>query len=141
MSLNFKPDEERERLDQIFAEIEAEERGETLPKVDTRTQDEIDEDNRNAKIEKLASVERKEFICNVKSMIGNNAFKTKWEKVLAQFIMNSMAPMNIEINLLRNFANAVSKHLESATRSAKEQDNHHYYKIFAESTRTLLEKL
>lgn len=141
MSLNFKPDEERARLDQIFAEIEAEERGETLPKVDTRSQAEIDEDNRKAKIEKLASVERKEFIGNVKAMIGNNAFKTKWEKVLAQFIMNSIAPMNIELNLLRNFATAVQKHLESAERSAKEQDNHHYYKIFAESTKTLLEKL
>ena len=77
----------------------------------------------------------------IKSIIGNDGFKTKWEKILAKFILNSIAPMNEELNLLRNFTTSVSQRLENAERSAKEQDNHHYYKIFAEGVKTLLEKL
>lgn len=134
-----KTDEERARLDVIFAEIEAEERGE--PKPDTRPQAEIDEDNRKAKIRRLSSLERKEFLGNVKSIVGNGGFTTKWEKILSQFILNNIAPMNEEINLLRNFANGVSQRLEKAERSAREQDNHHYYKIFADGVKTLLEAL
>lgn len=141
MALNFKPDEEKARLDRIFAEIEAEERGEKQPEAEPRTQVEIEEENRKAKIEKLSNLERREFIGNVKSMIGNDAFKTKWEKVLAKFILNNISPMNAEINLLRNFASAVAQRLENAERSAKEQDNHHYYKIFAEGVKSLLESL
>lgn len=134
-----KTDEERARLDVIFAEIEAEERGE--PKPDTRTQAEKDEDNRKAKIRRLSSLERKEFLGNVKSIAGNEGFKTKWEKILSQFILNNLAPMNDEINLLRNFAQGVSQRYEKAERSAREQDNHHYYKIFAEGVKQLLEAL
>ena len=143
MSAMIKTDEERARLDRIFAEVEAAERGEVLEPVDTRTrtQEQIDEDNRSAKIDRLANLERKEFIGNVKANIGNNAFTTKWERIMSQFIVNSMAPMNTEINLLRNFANAVEERLEKAERSAREQDNHHYYKIFAEGVRGLLEAL
>lgn len=134
-----KTDEERARLDVIFAEIEAEERGE--PKPDTRTQAEKDEDNRNATIKRLSSLERKEFLGNVKSIVGNGGFTTKWEKILSQFILNNLAPMNEEINVLRNFAQGVSQRLEKAERSAREQDNHHYYKIFADGVKTLLEAL
>lgn len=141
MSAMIKTDEERARLDRIFAEVEAAERGEVLEPVDTRTQEQIDEDNRRAKIDRLANLERKEFIGYVKANIGNNAFTTKWERIMSQFIVNSMAPMNTEINLLRNFANAVGERLEKAERSAREQDNHHYYKIFAEGVRGLLDKL
>lgn len=134
-----KTDEERARLDVIFAEIEAEERRE--PKPDTRTQAEIDEDNRKAKIRRLSSLERKEFLGNVKSIVGNCGFTTKWEKILAQFILNNIAPMNEEINILRNFAQGVSQRLEKAESSAREQDNHHYYKIFADGVKSLLEAL
>ena len=35
----------------------------------------------------------------------------------------------------------VSQRLEKAERSAREQDNHHYYKIFADGVKTLLEAL
>lgn len=142
----IKTEEERARLDVIFAEIEAEERRTnartTGERPDNgRTQVQIDEANRKSKIDKLANLERKEFIGNVKSIIGNDGFKTKWEKILAKFILNSIAPMNEELNLLRNFTTSVSQRLENAERSAKEQDNHHYYKIFAEGVKTLLEKL
>ena len=137
----IKTEEERARLDQIFAEIEAAERGETLEPVDTRTQEQRDEDNRRAKIKRLANLETKEFIGNVKANIGNGAFTTRWEKILSQFIMDRIAPMNEELNILRNFANAVDNRLQKAEKSAREQYNHHYYKIFAESVKLLLEKI
>lgn len=137
----IKTDEERERLDRIFAEVEAAERGETLEPAETRTQEQIDEDNRRAKIKRLANLETKEFIGNVKANIGNGAFTTRWEKILSQFIMDRIAPMNEEINILRNFANAVDNRLQKAEKAAKEQDNHHYYKIFAEGVKTLLESI
>lgn len=137
----IKTDEELARLDRIFAEVEAAERGETLEPAETRTQEQIDEDNRNAKIKRLANLETKEFIGNVKANIGNGAFTTRWEKILSQFIMDRIAPMNDELNVLRNFATAVDIRLQKAEKAAKEQDNHHYYKIFAEGVKTLLDSI
>lgn len=137
----IKTEEEQARLNRIFAEVEAAERGETLEPAETRTQEQIDEDNRSAKIHRLSSLERKEFLGNVKSIAGNDGFKTKWERILSQFILNQLAPMNEEINILRNFANAVDNRLQKAEKAAKEQDNHHYYKIFAEGVKTLLESI
>lgn len=137
----IKTAEELARLDRIFAEVEAAERGESAPEADTRTQQQIDEDNRRAKIKRLANLETKEFIGNVKANIGNGAFTTRWEKILSQFIMDRIAPMNDELNTLRNFATAVDIRLQKAEKAAKEQDNHHYYKIFAEGVKTLLESI
>lgn len=137
----IKTEEELARLDRIFAEVEAAERGETAPEADPRTQQQIDEDNRRAKIKRLANLETKEFIGNVKANIGNGAFTTRWEKILSQFIVNQLAPMNEEINLLRHFAQGVSQRLEKAEKAAREQDNHHYYKIFADGVKSLLEAL
>lgn len=137
----IKTAEERERLDRIFAEVEATERGDTMEPVDTRTQEQRDEDNRRAKIDRLANIEIKEFVGNVKSNIGNNAFTTRWEKILSQFIMDRLGPMNEELKVLRNFTKSVSTRLEKAERTAREQENHHYYKIFAEQVKALLEKL
>lgn len=136
-----KTAEEMARLDAIWAELEAHKDELEEPKPDTRPQAEIDEENRKAKIRRLSSLERKEFLGNVKSIVGNGGFTTKWEKILSQFIMNNLAPMNEEINVLRNFAQGVSQRLEKAERSAREQDNHHYYKIFADGVKTLLEAL
>ena len=136
-----KTAEEIARLDDIFAEVEAAERGETLEPAETRTKEQIDEDNRRAKIDRLSSLERKEFLGNVKSIAGNDGFKTKWERILSQFILNQLAPMNDELNILRNFANAVDNRLQKAEKAAKEQDNHHYYKIFAEGVKTLLDSI
>ena len=121
--------------------MEAAERGETPEPVDTRTQDQRDEDNRRARINRLANLETKEFIGTVKANIGNCAFTTRWEKIMSQFIMNRIAPMNEELNTLRNFATAVNIRLQKAEKAAKEQDNHHYYKIFAECVKDMLEKL
>lgn len=137
----IKTAEERERLDRIFAEVEAAERGETMEPVDTRTQEQRDEDNRRAKIDRLANLEIKEFVGNVKANIGNGAFTTRWEKILSQFIMDRLGPMNEELNVLRNFTKSVSTRLEKAERTAREQENHHYYKIFAEQVEALLDKI
>ena len=137
----IKTEEERARLDAIFAEIEAIERGEIPAKADERTQEQVADDNRKAKIDRLVNLDTSEFLGNVKANIGNDAFKTKWEKVLSQFIVERIAPMNTELNVLRNFANAVSMRLEKAERSAREQHNHHYYKIFAEGVKSLLDAL
>lgn len=136
-----KTAEEMARLDAIWAELEAHKDELEEPKPDTRPQAEIDEENRKAKIRRLSSLERKEFLGNVKSIVGNGGFTTKWEKILSQFILNNIAPMNDEINILRNFAQGVSQRLEKAERSAREQDNHHYYKIFADGVKTLPEAL
>ena len=137
----IKTEEERARLDAIFAELEAAERGDTPEPVDTRTQEQRDEDNRRARINRLANLETREFIGNVKANIGNGAFTTRWEKILSQFIMDRLAPMNEELNTLRNFATAVDIRLQKAEKAAKEQDNHHYYKIFVECVKEMLEKL
>lgn len=137
----IKTEEERARLDAIFAEIEAMERGEIPQKADSRTPAQIAEDNRKAKIDRLANADIKEFLGNVKANIGNGAFNTKWEQILSKFIVERMTPMNEELNILRNFANAVDNRLQKAEKSAREQDNHHYYKIFAEGVKTLLEAL
>lgn len=140
----IKTEEERARLDAIFAEIEAENR-DAISKVGTEdeamTQEQISEENRRAKIDRLASLEIKEFLGNVKANIGNGAFTTKWEKILSQFVVNTIPPMNAELNILRNFAQAVSTRLEKAEKAAREQDNHHYYKIFAEGVKALLQSI
>lgn len=137
----IKKDEERARIDAIFAEIEAIERGEQLPKADSRTPAQIAEDNRKAKIDRLANADIKEFLGNVKANIGNGAFTTKWEIILSRFIVDRMTPMNEELNILRNFANAVDNRLQKAEKYAREQDNHHYYKIFAEGVKKLLDSI
>lgn len=136
--INFKPEEERARLDQIFAEVEAAERSE-FDTQETQKQDTCRQ--RTKAEERLTKLDCKEFIGNIKSLCNQEFFKTKWEKVMAKFIIDSIAPMHQEINVLRNFANSVDNHLQKAIKTAKEQDNHHYYKIFAESVKQLLEKI
>ena len=46
--------------------------------------------------------------------------------------MYELKVIDVELNTLRNFATAVDIRLQKAEKAAKEQDNHHYYKIFAE---------
>ena len=141
MIARIKTDEELARLDAIFAEIEAMERGEIPKKEDSRTLAQVADDNRRAKIDRLVNADLKEFIGNVKANIGNGGCTTKWEIILSRFIVERMKPMNEELNILRQFANAVDTRLQKAEKSAREQDNHHYYKIFADGVKQLLEKL
>lgn len=146
----IKTDEERARLDEIFAQVEAELNG--IPYIEPpKNQQEQEELNRKAKEERLKAQEHSQIVSNVRKMILDNAFKTKWEKVLAEKYVNlydsipkkaiNLGDINTELNILRNFSNAVAMHLERAERSAREQDNHHYYKIFTETVKGLLDKL
>jgi len=145
-----KTDEERARLDEIFAQVEAELNG--VPFVtQARSQHEQDELNRQAKEMRLKAQEHNQMVSNASSMLKDGAFRTMWERVLAEKYVDlynsipkkaiNLGNVNTELNLLRNFSNAVSLHLERAERSAREQDNHHYYKIFADSVKKLIDNL
>lgn len=138
----IKTDEERARLDAIFAELEAIERGEIPQKEDSRTPAQVAEDNRRAKIDRLANANLKEFIGNVKANIGNNAFTTKWEKILSQFIVARLAPMNAELNILRQFALSVcNNHVHFAELVKKDPGNYNHYKTFFDRVAKLTDHL
>lgn len=141
MNCLYKTSEEMARLDAIWAEIEAAERSEPLQKEECRTPAQVSEDNRMAKIERLAKLDCTEFMGNIKSIAGNNGFKTKWEQILSKFIIDTIGPMRAELNALRQFANAVDNDLTHCARLAREQDNHHHYKVFADRVAKLLEKI
>ena len=137
----IKTEEERARLDAIFAEIEAAERGELFepePQQDPQ---------KSAKELRLESQDVKQIVGNAKCMLKDDAFKTKWERVLAKTLIkvtempDELGKLHAELNVLRNFVNAVERRLENAESAAREQDNHHYYKIFAEGVKGLLEKI
>lgn len=137
----IKTEEERARLDAIFAEIEAAERGELFepePQQDPQ---------KSTKELRLESQDVKQIVGNAKCMLKDDAFKTKWERVLAKTLIkvtetpDELGKLHAELNVLRNFVNAVERRLENAESAAREQDNHHYYKIFAEGVKGLLEKI
>lgn len=140
-----KTAEEMARLDAIYAEIEA-------AGYNTDGSDKIEEKPKLSPEQRLECQDVKQIVANARGMLRDNAFKTKWEKVLAKTLLNvfeqgsfipskELGAMNTELNILRNFAQGVSQRLEKAERSAREQDNHHYYKIFADGVKTLLEAL
>lgn len=147
----IKSDEELARLDQIFAEVEAELHGTTqiTPSISQAEQDQI---NRINKEKRLLAQDHSQMVSNAAQMLKDGAYKTRWERVLAEKYIDlynvvlpkkekGLSEINTELNLLRNFTKSVAIHLERAERSAKEQDNHHYYKIFTEIVKSLLEKL
>ena len=139
----IKTAEEMARLDAIFAEIEAESRGETVVAA---------QPPRTTAEERLMSQSAKQIVANAKGMLKDGSFKTKWEKVLAKTLIQvvedgsiiekkQLSLLNTELNTLRNFVTAVDTRLKKAEKAAKEQDNHHYYKIFAEGVKTLLDSI
>ena len=144
----------RERMERLFAEVEAElhpDRAQTVtaPAVPQKVTDEL---NRIAREKRLRAQDHSQMVQNASQMLKANAFRTKWERVLAEKYVDlynivlpkkeeSLGYINTELNVLRNFATAVDLHLTRAERTAREQDNHHYYKIFAEIVRALLQKL
>lgn len=139
----IKTAEEMARLDAIFAEIEAEELGETVVAA---------QQPRTTAEERLMSQSAKQIVANAKGMLKDGSFKTKWEKVLAKTLIQvvencsivekkQISLLNTELNTLRNFVTAVDTRLQKAEKAAKEQDNHHYYKIFAEGVKTLLDSI
>lgn len=140
---------ERERLDRIFDEIAGKipEEPNKTPEEPKKTQKEIDFENRRARVDRLSSQEPAEFIASVGDRIRTNAFKTDWEEILCRQYQNlfrlSKVPgyLNAEVNLYRHFVAGVIAELDRCTGLAKEQDNHHYYKVFADYVRKHLEKL
>lgn len=140
-----KTAEEMARLDAIYAEIES-------AGYNTDGSVKIDEKPKLSPEQRLECQDVKQIVANAKGMLRDNAFKTKWEKVLAKTLLKvfeqgcfipskELGALNTELNILRNFAQGVSQRLEKAERSAREQDNHHYYKIFADNVKSLLEAL
>lgn len=133
---------ERERMNRIFDEIAG-----NMPEEPRKTQKEIDEENRRARIDRLSSQEPAEFIAIVNDRIRTNAFKTDLEEILCRQYQNlfrlSKVPgqLNAEVNLYRHFVAGVIAELDRCTGLAKEHDNHHYYKVFADYVRKHLEKL
>ena len=147
----IKTEEERARLDELYALVEAEMdhsagAGET-PEEPKKTQKEIDYENRRARIERLSSQEPSEFIASVGDRIRTNAFKTDLEEILCRQYQNlfrlSKVPgyLKAEVNLYRQFVSGVIAELDRCTGLAKEQDNHNYYKVFSDYVRKHLEKL
>lgn len=138
----IKTDEERARLDVIFAEIEAQRNAPAeVPKCPATT------GSTQAFEDRFDAMELPEIVGNAEHMLKAGVFKTKWERVLARALIRAMeepknrGALNTELNLLRNFATAVEHHLDAAERAAKEQDNHHYYKVFSGKVRALLGNL
>ena len=140
-----KTAEEMARLEAIYAEIES-------AGYNTDGSVKIEEKTKLSPEQRLECQDVKQIVANAKGMLRDNAFKTKWEKVLAKTLLKvfeqgcfipskELGALNTELNILRNFAQGVSQRLEKAERSAREQDNHHYYKIFADGVKTLLEAL
>lgn len=147
----IKTEAERARLDELYALVEAEMdhsagSGE-MPEDPKKTQKEIDEENRRARIDRLSSQEPSEFIASVDDRIRTNAFKTDLEEILCRQYQNlfrlSKVPgyLKAEVNLYRQFVSGVIAELDRCTGLAKEQDNHNYYKVFADYVRKHLEKL
>lgn len=133
---------ERERMNRIFDEIAG-----NMPEEPRKTQKEIDEENRRARIDRLSSQEPAEFIAIVNDRIRTNSFKTDLEEILCRQYQNlfrlSKVPgqLNAEVNVYRNFVSGVIAEIDRCTGLAKEHDNHHYYKVFADYVRKHLEKL
>ena len=133
---------ERERMNRLFDEIAGK-----MPEEPMKTQKEIDEENRRARIDRLSSQEPAEFIASVNDRIRQKSFRTDLEEILLRQYQNlfrlSKVPgqLNAEVNLYRHFVSGVIAELDRCTGLAKEQDNHHYYKVFADYVRKHLEKL
>lgn len=138
----IKTEEERARLDAIFAEIEAAERGELLepePQQDPQ---------KSAKELRLENCPINEIVGDARSMMNCGGLHTRWERIFAKALValyddkpKEQGAINAELNILRNFVQGVSARLEKAEKSAREQDNHHYYKIFAEGVKKLLDSI
>jgi len=138
----IKTEEERARLDAIFAEIEAAERGELF-------EPEPQPDPQKSPTElRLENRPINEIVGDARSMMGCGGLHTRWERIFAKALValyddkpKEQGAVNAELNILRNFVQGVSARLEKAEKAAREQDNHHYYKIFAEGVKKLLDSI
>lgn len=154
MQANINKEEQRARLDEIFAQVEQELYYADHPeeKPQTKTQKETDAENCERSISAQTNQSPEQIAGNIRQYIRDDCWKTKREKVLGlaylklyeeeiQSFKTQRGQIRAELECYRNFVKAVSTKLENAERTAKEQDNHHYYKIFADSVKKLIDNL
>lgn len=138
----IKTEAERARLDELYALVEAENAA-----AEAETENPEPTNPTKEKITEPPS----SIAGNLRTMLreGNITKREKWiaSNYIALYetnipeMMKNAARMRAELNRLSNFAMAVIQRLENCERTAREQDNHHYYKIFADSVRKLADKL
>ena len=144
----MKNEGERERLDAIFEELAMEERGE-VPLPSERLEAErraklTDEERARLKAEKAAEGDYSTINGNIQGYIHDDVFKTRRERFLALAFVrlySDFKQMKTEFEIYKTFTVNVSTRLDRAVKTAKEQDNHHYYKTFADYVAGLLEKM
>lgn len=144
---------EKARLDAVFAEVEAAERAEFEKasaelKAKGMAQHRQDLENAEVRTRRLIEQDHAQMAGNARQLLKDGACKTRWERVLATAYTNlydlhvdAVKANAVELNVLRNFARAVDERLGRAEEAARAQDNHHYYKMFADAVRRLLDKL
>lgn len=144
---------EKARLDTVFAEAEAAERAEfeKAPaelKAKGMAQHKRDLETAEARTRRLLEQDHAQMFGNACQLLKDGACKTRWERVLATAYVSlynmhvyAVKASAVELNVLRNFAGAVDERLGRAEAAARAQDNHHYYKMFADAVRRLLDKL
>lgn len=158
----IKTEEERARLDEIFALVEAEtdhsagagempenaEAGKGQEPFDNTRSDEVVRRFKNS----FPDNPPKDVAVNVRSFIHNGLLVGRREKYLAAHylklyedvfrgVMGEKRKIRCELNRLSFFATSVISRMEYAEKMAKEQDNHHFYKLFADAVGKLAAKL
>ena len=158
----IKTEEERARLDELYALVEAEMdhsagSGETPEKAEAgKGKEPFDNTRSDEGVRRFKNSfpdnPPKDVAVNVRCFIHNGLLVGRREKYLAAHylklyedvfrgVMSEKREIRCELNRLSFFATSVINRLENAERAAREQDNHHYYKIFADSVRKLADKL
>ena len=138
----IKTEEERARLDELYALVEAENaaaEAETEKPEPTKPTKEKSTEPPSSIAGNLRTLLREGNITKREKWIASN-YIALYETHIPE-MMKDAARMRAELNRLSNFAMAVIQRLENCERTAREQDNHHYYKIFAECVKEMLEKL
>ena len=138
----IKTEEERARLDEMYALVEAENaaaEAETEKPETTKPTKEKSTEPPSSIAGNLRTLLREGNITKREKWIASNYITLYETHIPAMNAEISLA--HSELNRLSNFAMAVIQRLENCERTAREQDNHHYYKIFADSVRKLADKL
>lgn len=138
----IKTEEELARLDELYALVEAENaaaEAETEKPEPTKPTKENSTEPPSSIAGNLRTLLREGNITKREKWIASN-YIALYETHIPE-MMKDAARMRAELNRLSNFAMAVIQRLENCERTAREQDNHHYYKIFADSVRKLADKL
>lgn len=158
----IKTEAERARLDELYALVEAETdhsagSGEMPEKAEAeKGQDPFDNTRSDEGVRRFKNSfpdnPPKDVAVNVRCFIHNGLLVGRREKYLAAHylklyedvfrgVMGEKRKIREELNRLSLFAMSVINRLEKAERAAREQDNHHYYKLFADAVGKLAAKL